>query len=213
MILLLHAFEIAAAHSSPAAVNKLLSRSPSVMQEPFCASHCLSSRGLHSPWKGSWGDIPWLCVLDEKVVYGSQGISGTFHGAALLGSFKSMYLVWSHFLKYHSQFLVFLFFFFRWCLPCLCWMVLLRCTLIQMVFAFFLRHPCLPLTLPPSWPGARMPFQAKPEKKSRHPKVVGVVDGIRENISQPGTIFLCTCHYLTKKEFIIVSPKDHTSSW
>lgn len=78
---------------------------------------------------------------------------------------------------------------------------------------FFLRHPCLPLTLPPSWPGARMPFQAKPEKKSRHPKVVGVVDGIRENISQPGTIFLCTCHYLTKKEFIIVSPKDHTSSW
>lgn len=117
MILLLHAFEIAAAHSSPAAVNKLLSRSPSVMQEPFCASHCLSSRGLHSPWKASWGDIPWLCVLDEKVVYGSQGIYGTFHGAALLGSFKSMYLVWSHFLKYHSQFLVFLFFFFRWCSP------------------------------------------------------------------------------------------------
>lgn len=49
--------------------------------------------------KGSWAAIPWLCahVLDKKVVYGSSGISGTFYGAALLGSLKPMYLAWSLF--------------------------------------------------------------------------------------------------------------------
>lgn len=86
-------------------------------QETFCVSRCLSSRGLHSPEEGLMGchSLALRSYFDKKMVYGSSGISGTFYGAALLGSFKPMYLAWSDFFLYHSQFLVFLFLFFSWC--------------------------------------------------------------------------------------------------